>query len=158
MSFQGGASLSRAAALLLEGPAPVERVLFDDGMKAELEVLARRAYPHEACAVLLGRRVGNRARVIAVVSSPNLHPDPRSGFELDPSVVVGAARLGRARNLELLGFFHTHPDRPPEASAADTRLAWNGFLSVIMGVAQGRPGGVRAYLAHAGALRSLGGS
>lgn len=112
---------------------------------AALEGLARAASPREACAVLLGRRLPHGFLLRAVRASPNLHPQPCSAFELDPGLVVAADTEARRQGLQLLGFFHSHPDGPPVPSRADREAGWDGHLGLILGLDSERRFSTQAY-------------
>jgi proteasome lid subunit RPN8/RPN11 len=67
------------------------------------------AYPHEACGLLV--IVGKKVRVRLC---RNINPEPRQRFTLAPEDYAAAADLG-----ELVGAWHTHPDRAAYPSEAD---------------------------------------
>lgn len=105
-----------------------------------LALLTCAAAPREACGALLGRRTALGFRLHALRAGPNLHPQPCSGFELDPGTVVAAEHEARALGLERIGFFHSHPAGPAQPSPADRAHAWAGELALIVGRdAEGRP-------------------
>ena len=49
------------------------------------------------------------------------------------------------RGLSLLGFWHSHPDDTPQASATDRAYAWEGLLTIIVGVPGRKAGEVIAW-------------
>ena len=100
-------------------------------LREELLARARAAAPREACGVMLGARAGDRTAVRAVFEAQNLARGAER-FELDPGDVVRAERVARARGLELVGFWHSHPRGPASPSAEDARAAWPGHLHVIV--------------------------
>ena len=93
-------------------------------------------YPHECCGGLLGRD----GLVIEAFSLPNTTEEgPRRRFLVRPqdyrAVEARATELG----LELLGFYHTHPDHPSRPSQYDLDHAWPSFSYVILSVHAGVP-------------------
>ena len=62
------------------------------------------ALPEEACGILLGRA----GCVEQAIPARNVHPSPRTHFEIDPQV---------------LGYYHSHPSGPAEPSATDRAMA-----------------------------------
>jgi proteasome lid subunit RPN8/RPN11 len=100
---------------------------------AHIRELGAAAYPDEGCGVLLGRFSGARVEVVDVTSGTNLNTD-RSGdrYLLDPSDIVLADRDARARNLDIVGFWHSHPDHPARPSQFDTDNAWVDYVYVIV--------------------------
>jgi proteasome lid subunit RPN8/RPN11 len=69
--------------------------------------------------LLLGR-VG---RITIARPTPNVHPTPRSHFEIDPQALIDAHRAERAGGLKVMGYFHSHPTGDPVPSATDRALA-----------------------------------
>lgn len=89
------------------------------GAKATLLAEAARAYPDEACGLLLGK-----GRVIdAALPVRNVHPDPGRHFELDPAALIAAHRAARSGGPEVLGYYHSHPTGLAEPSATDRAMA-----------------------------------
>ena len=103
--------------------------------RAELERLAMRDYPHEACGTLLGseRRDGT-LHIEHVRSARNLASDPSLHFELHPGDLVRAEQFARENGLEIIGIWHTHPDQPARLSASDVQGVWNGWIQLIASV------------------------
>ena len=81
---------------------------------ATILAAAARAAPEEACGLLLGAPVIDRA-----VPAANVHPTPRTHFEIDPIALIAAHKAGRAGGPVLAGYWHSHPFGPPEPSATD---------------------------------------
>lgn len=107
----------------------------------------RRAYPEECCGVLLGKNGGTAPRVEVVREFANVHEDERRRrFLIDPRDYLAAEREARERGLSVLGFYHSHPDHPPEPSAFDRTHAWPNLHYVIVGVAAGEPGEITSWL------------
>jgi proteasome lid subunit RPN8/RPN11 len=106
---------------------------------------ARAAHPAECCGMLLGT-----GHLIAdAVPARNLAADP-DRFLIDPRDHIAARRDGRARGLEVLGFYHSHPHGPAVPSARDAAdISYPGHLSLIVGLAAGDVE-VRLYLEQDG--------
>lgn len=89
------------------------------GTFATLREEAERAYPRECCGLLLGQR----NRVALAQPAANVHPDPLRHFEIDPAALIAAHRAQRAGGLELIGYYHSHPNGRAEPSAEDIAMA-----------------------------------
>ena len=101
----------------------------------ELLAHAFAAHPLEACGLLFG----GGGVVHAVVACRNVHPLPERHFEIDPQALIDAHRAARAGGPVLLGYWHSHPQGPPEPSATDrAHAAGDGSIWAIVG--QGRVG------------------
>ena len=98
------------------------------------------AYPEEGCGVLLGRDVGAHREVEAVVTIENQRTDSRQNrYVIAPEQFLAAEKEARARGLDVVGFFHSHPDHPALPSAFDVEHAWPYYSYLIVSVRQGQP-------------------
>jgi proteasome lid subunit RPN8/RPN11 len=112
------------------------------GVRAAIEHHGREAYPHECCGALLGE--GDVVR--AVHALPNVTTEgPRRRFRVDDRDYLSSERRALAEGLSLLGFYHSHPDHPPEPSQYDLQHAWPTFVYPILSVQAGTPAGLRAW-------------
>ncbi|TRD10808.1 M67 family metallopeptidase [Erythrobacter insulae] len=84
-----------------------------------MERAAIAAQPEEACAILLGQ--GNC--ISALLETRNVHPDPRTHFEIDPHALIRAFKAERSGGLQVIGYFHSHPSGDPSPSATDRAMA-----------------------------------
>ncbi|WP_416898430.1 MAG: M67 family metallopeptidase [Minwuia sp.] len=104
------------------------------------------AMPNEGCGLLLGRRAGDLIEIGAIVPSPNLAEDAATHFEIDPGLRLRTQRESRARGVEVVGHFHSHPFGDPvpserdRAEAHEPELVW-----LIMGMRWGGPQGLAAW-------------
>lgn len=90
----------------------------------------RAAYPRECCGLLFG----SDATVTTPRPATNIHPTPESHFEIDPQALIDAHRAMREGGPRLVGYYHSHPDGPPEPSATDRALAArDGMIWAIAG-------------------------
>ena len=97
-------------------------------------------YPHECCGVLLGV-IGNDTREVrATVRCANTRIDsPQNRYHIDPRELVRVQREARERDLDIVGFYHSHPDHPAHWSPTDFQEAhWIGCSYVITSVEHGR--------------------
>jgi proteasome lid subunit RPN8/RPN11 len=98
-----------------------------------------RAYPEEACGVLLGRRGEIDDEVERIVVCLNVDSERRRRYSIAPEELIAAQKRARQEGMEILGFYHSHPDHSAEASAADLKEAhWTGCVYLICGVEKGK--------------------
>jgi proteasome lid subunit RPN8/RPN11 len=62
----------------------------------------------EACGVLLGYRVPLGAEILELAPVRNSHPSGQDAFLMEPQAILEAGRAGRARGLDVVGFWHAH--------------------------------------------------
>ena len=89
------------------------------GVTATLLEDAARAHPRECCGLLLGQG----ARVERAQPAGNVHPAPHDHFELDPQALIAAHRTARGGGLQVLGYYHSHPNGRAQPSATDQAQA-----------------------------------
>jgi proteasome lid subunit RPN8/RPN11 len=105
-------------------------------------------YPHECCGVLLGSFEGEDRRVLEVIRCGNTRDDrPQDRYHIDPRELVRIQRQGRERSLDIVGFYHSHPDHPARWSQTDLAEAhWIGCSYVITSVEKGAATQTNAFL------------
>jgi proteasome lid subunit RPN8/RPN11 len=109
-------------------------------------------YPHECCGALLGRDLDP-----AVTSAPEvaklptreivaLHPlvnrrddSPRNRFSLTSDDVREAEKAASEKGIEVVGWYHSHPDHPAAPSQYDQDHAWPWYSYIIVSVANAKP-------------------
>ena len=89
------------------------------GVTATLLEEAARAQPRECCGLLLGQG----ARVAAAVPARNVHASPCDHFEIDPAALIAAHRAARSGGLQVLGYYHSHPNGRTGPSPTDRAAA-----------------------------------
>ncbi len=91
---------------------------------------AAAARPDEACGLLLG----SGSLIAAHLPAANVHPTPRTHFEIDPQVLIDAHRAMRSGGARVAGYYHSHPVGPAQPSATDRALAArDGLIWAIVG-------------------------
>jgi proteasome lid subunit RPN8/RPN11 len=106
------------------------------------------AYPEECCGVLVGKVVAGERQVHGIVPCHNIRVgDAHKRFEIDPAELVRAQREARASGMEIVGFYHSHPDHPAQPSPTDLDYAhWIGYSYVITSVERGQANETRSFL------------
>jgi proteasome lid subunit RPN8/RPN11 len=106
-------------------------------------------YPHECCGALLGNSVaGGSWNIVAAVRAGNTRTDSaHNRYHIAPVELVKIQREAHAKNLEIAGFYHSHPDHPAQWSPTDFAEAhWLGCVYVITEVAQGKAAVTNSFL------------
>src|ERR1700685_1250620 len=80
-------------------------------------------YPHECCGALLGRDGDASREVEDLLPLANRRDDsPRNRFEVTPDDVRLAEKTAREKRLDLIGWYHSHPDAPARPRVALVQL------------------------------------
>jgi proteasome lid subunit RPN8/RPN11 len=102
-------------------------------------------YPHECCGALLGRDTegADRRRYREIHA---LHPlvnrrddSPNNRFSVTSQDVLDAEKAAHQQGLEVVGWYHSHPDHPARPSQYDRDHAWPWYSYIIVRVANSIP-------------------
>lgn len=138
-------------------------------LKIDTDHLARirahgaRDYPSECCGMLLGHADGESKEVTEVVALGNLRHEPdkaqellpleepgreseRNRFLINPLDQIRVEKDARARSLDVVGYYHSHPDHPARPSTYDRDHAWPWYSYVIVSVERGEPKDVNSWV------------
>jgi len=105
-------------------------------------------FPHECCGALLGRdeafdegALADSARdVLELFPLVNRRDDsPRNRFAVTAEDVLEAEKAARQRGLDVVGWYHSHPDHPARPSQFDREHAWPWYSYIIVSVMSGKP-------------------
>lgn len=114
-----------------------------------IERHAAATYPEECCGVLVGRALDGAepgSLVEQVLPARNDRQDSRENrFLIPPEVILAAHKEARAQGLDVVGYYHSHPDHPAVPSAFDREHAWPGLSYLIVAVEGGKPADRRSW-------------
>jgi proteasome lid subunit RPN8/RPN11 len=102
-------------------------------------------YPHECCGALLGRDSEAPTQeplreVHALFPLVNRRDDsPRNRFSVTSEDVMAAEKSARDQGLDVVGWYHSHPDHPARPSDFDREHAWPWYSYIIVSVHKGVP-------------------
>jgi proteasome lid subunit RPN8/RPN11 len=110
-------------------------------------------YPHECCGALLGRdstvvaganpekeALNPEREILGLFPLVNRRDDsPRNRFAVTAEDVRSAEKAAREENLEVVGWYHSHPDHPARPSQYDRDHAWPWYSYIIVSVQGGAP-------------------
>lgn len=104
-------------------------------------------FPHECCGALLGHdsafdddSTGPSREVSELFPLVNRRDDsPRNRFAVTSEDVLEAEKAARQHGLEVVGWYHSHPDHPARPSQFDREHAWPWYSYIIVSVMSGAP-------------------
>ncbi len=105
-------------------------------------------YPYECCGLLLGTFGPDGVKKVVEtypISNAREEEAKRNRFLIRPEELLKGEREARARRLDVVGFYHSHPDHPAVPSGFDLDHAWPTYSYVIVAVASGRAGEVLSW-------------
>ena len=110
-----------------------------DTLLAEIHRHGESAYPAECCGVLAGTVDGEGAKDVArLAPAVNRRTDDPHRYLIAPDDLRRLEGELRAEGLEIVGYYHSHPDHPPRPSAFDTEHAWPWYSYLIVRIDRGR--------------------
>lgn len=105
-------------------------------------------YPNECCGVLLGKVQNGKNIVHRVVRAGNTRTDSaHNRYSIAPVELIRIQREARGASLDIVGFYHSHPDHPAHWSETDFAEAhWLGCSYVITRIAEGKADVTNSFL------------
>ncbi len=101
-----------------------------------------RAYPNECCGAMLGVVNGEIKEVRELLSLDNRREGEaaRTRLLITADDYRLAEKTARQKELEILGFYHSHPDHPARPSEFDREHAWPWYSYIVVRVARRKDG------------------
>ncbi len=115
---------------------------------SEIRTHAETGYPHEVCGLLLGHSASDDERnVVEAFPLENERTDSRENrYSVSGASMFKAERRATAANLEVVGYYHSHPNAPARPSGYDLDHAtWPGISYPIVSVMSGAVADVRSW-------------
>jgi proteasome lid subunit RPN8/RPN11 len=108
----------------------------------------RRAFPHECCGFMLGRDSEGTRVISIVMAATNIRGEEElhNRFTVNPEAHMKAIKMARAEKLDVLGYYHSHPNAPARPSQYDLDHAWPICSYVIVAVADGEPAKMTSWI------------
>lgn len=114
-------------------------------VRAAITRHAAEAYPEECCGALIGTD-GEPRSVVRVVAAGNARSEDRARrYLIEPGAVLAVERGAEEDGLEVIGFYHSHPDHPARPSSFDRDHAWPWYSYVIVEATSSGAGAPRAW-------------
>lgn len=106
-------------------------------------------YPNECCGVLLGKNIAGKGNYVQqIVRAGNTRTDSaHNRYHIAPQELVKIQRQARGLGLDIVGFYHSHPDHPAQWSPTDFAEAhWLGCSYIITSVEKGKAALTNSFL------------
>ena len=109
-------------------------IRIDEKQIDEIRAHGVKDYPYECCGLLLGR-FSAEAKIVTEtypISNAREESAKRNRFLIEPEELMRGERYARDRDLEVVGFYHSHPDSPAVPSQYDLEHAWPTYSYIIV--------------------------
>lgn len=103
---------------------------------------ARECYPRECCGIMLGK---DSQVTMAIACRNSYEGDRKDRFVIDNADQIAADKKARELGLDVLGFFHSHPDEASYFSETDLKHSWPFFANVVISVRKGEVQDAKAF-------------
>jgi len=115
---------------------------------AALRAHGEETYPYECCGVLLGKAESHGNVVRSTVRAGNTRTDrAHDRYHIAPEELIKIQRQARGLGLDIVGFYHSHPDHPAQWSQTDFNEAhWVGCSYIITAIEQGKAAITNSFL------------
>lgn len=124
----------------------MNRLLITPGHLETIHRHAEASYPEECCGFLIGSAGGGSTVVERVLPAGNQREDSRHNrYLIEPETVLAAHKEARSLGLDVVGYYHSHPDHPSRPSDFDREHAWPGLSYLIVSVQKGRVADERSW-------------
>ena len=102
---------------------------------AKLHAHATEGYPHEVVGILAGRR--SDGRISRVQPLVNERAETHNRYRVNGLLLMKAEQALEASGLEVVGYYHSHPDHPAQYSEYDRDHALPNMSYLICSVMNG---------------------
>ena len=99
------------------------------------------AYPNECCGILLGGEDGDShvVKSLRPIENARESGEQYHRFLITAEEMMQAELEARRLGLDIVGFYHSHPDHPAKPSDYDREHALPFYSYIILRVADGKP-------------------
>jgi proteasome lid subunit RPN8/RPN11 len=111
------------------------RLIMTSELAGQIKLHSSNSYPNECCGALLGAELASEREVLQVMQLANeRHDSPHNRFSITPKDVMEVQKKADTAGLEVIGWYHSHPDHPAEPSEYDREHAWPNYSYIIVSV------------------------
>lgn len=130
-----------------KGKKEIRHLRLGVGVASAIHRHAEALYPEEVCGGLLGRRDGSgHSLVSAALPVINTRStERRRRYLIRGADVLWLERCASDLGLEVVGYYHSHPDAPAVPSEVDREHAWPWYVYLIVSVTPEGPARIRAW-------------
>ena len=123
-------------------------ICLEDNHRLEISAHGECDYPYEACGLLLGTFANDGMKTVHEVfpiSNAREESAKRTRFLIRPQELMRGERHAQARSLDVLGFYHSHPDHPAIPSQFDLEHAWPVYSYIVISIQSGVAKDIRSW-------------
>ncbi len=125
----------------------VALIVLDQQHLTEIRQHGERDYPFECCGLLIGKfeRGGKIVFETYPISNAREEEAKRNRFLIRPDELMRGEKYAREQALDVVGFYHSHPDDRPVPSGYDLEHAWPTYSYIVVAITKGSADGLRSW-------------
>jgi proteasome lid subunit RPN8/RPN11 len=123
-------------------------IILEEHHRSEMHAHGERDYPYECCGMMLGRDDGEGRKTVVEtypISNAREEEAKRNRFLIRPEELMRGEKYARGKGLDVVGFYHSHPDDVAVPSQYDLEHAWPAYSYIVMSVEKGRAVDLRSW-------------
>jgi proteasome lid subunit RPN8/RPN11 len=122
-------------------------IAVNDEQLAQMRAHGERDYPYECCGLMLGRFETKLKKVVETYPISNAREEEakRNRFLIRPEELMRGEQYARGKGLDVVGFYHSHPDDVAVPSQYDLEHAWPMYSYIVVSVEKGRAADLRSW-------------
>jgi proteasome lid subunit RPN8/RPN11 len=111
---------------------------------------AQSTFPDECCGVMIGKIDGDAKNVSLAIALENAYKGKQEDrYEIRPEDLLAADKNARAKGLDLIGIFHSHPDCDAYFSKTDLENSCPWYSFVVLSIKGGKFDHANSFLPNA---------
>ncbi len=113
-----------------------------------IKAYGEESYPDECCGFLLGKQKNGEKDVLSTLPSINAREESEQyhRFLITPETYLQVAKHAREREMDIIGFYHSHPNAEAKPSAYDVEHSWPWYSYVIVSVKNNRAQDITSWI------------
>jgi proteasome lid subunit RPN8/RPN11 len=115
-------------------------ITLTEQQRADITQHAESEYPNECCGAVLGRFEDGKKITHRILPISNMREAEakHNRFLIRPEEFLHCEKTARKAGLEIIGFYHSHPDHPAKPSPYDLEHAFPVYSYIIVSVDNGK--------------------
>jgi proteasome lid subunit RPN8/RPN11 len=114
----------------------------------QIRAYGEQEYPNECCGLLIGRFAESGIKTLTEVqpiSNARETDAKHNRFLIGPEELMRGERYAASKGLDVIGFYHSHPDHPAVPSKYDLEHAWPVYSYIVLAVRDGQAQDLRSW-------------
>ncbi len=120
----------------------------NEGHLSDIRSHGERDYPFECCGLMLGRFEAAGHKVVIEtypISNACEEEAKRNRFLIRPEELMRGEKYAREKSLDVVGFYHSHPDDRAVPSQYDLEHAWPTYSYIVVAVEKAQAADLRSW-------------